>query len=71
MREICTLGCVRDVEGNLHIYSIISEQCYPKSNPSTKGISHRKIGFESGVSSHHGCIEEMDDADTELETRAE
>ena len=71
VREICTLGCVRDVEGNLHIYSIIAEQRHPKSDATTKGLPYGEVCLESGVSSDYGCVKEMDDAGTELETSAE
>ena len=58
------------LQGHLHHQCHrITEQCYSKSHSTTKGLSHREICFEGGLPGNHGCIEEVDDADQELETR--
>ena len=47
------------------------KQRYTKSESTTKGPSYREISIKGVVLGHHGCIKEMDDADTELATRIE
>ena len=49
----------------------IAEQWDTKGDSTTKGLSYREICFESGVSGHHGCVKEVDHADSQLETSSE
>ena len=49
----------------------ITEQCYTKSDSTTKGLSNREICLEGGVSGHHGCVEEVGHANSQLETSSE
>jgi len=59
-------------QGDLHHQCHrVLEQRDPQGRQETQAVSHRRLSDEGGVFSYHGCVEEMDHADPELESGTE
>lgn len=49
----------------------VLEQCYPQSDQETEAVLDRRVRPQGGLPGHYGYVEEMDDADPELENCVE